>query len=137
MKIGRIGSWLGVLWALPITLPVLLLVWLLRVPWLSGGVRWARVRYGETTALAVWGGALDGLLRRLPLGIVDGMTLGHVVLFRNSWKMRWGMLFPFAYGLESLWQWLRGRHYYWDNRFEVAAYRMGRERFARLSKNIQ
>ena len=151
MNMRRIGGWLGVLWALPITLPVLLLIWILRARCLSGGVRWSRVRYGDTTALAVWGGALDGLLRRLPLGMVDGMTLGHVVLFRNSWKMRgigahefehvrqymrWGLLFPLAYGLESLWQWLRGRHYYWDNRFEVAAYRMGRERFARLSKKI-
>lgn len=74
---------------------------------------------------------------------------GHVVLFRQSWNMRtigahefahvrqymrWGFLFPLAYGLESVWQWLRGRHYYWDNRFEVEAYRLGREPFARVAK---
>ena len=148
----RIGGWLGVLWALPITLPVLLLIWILRARCLSGGVRWSRVRYGDTTALAVWGGALAGLLRRMPLGAVDGVTLGHVVLFRQAWKMRaigahefahvrqymrWGFLFPLAYGLESVWQWLRGRHYYWDNRFEVEAYRLGRERFDRPAKRLE
>ena len=64
----RIFGWLGVLWALPVSLLAFVLVLLLRPKWLGGGVRWARVRYGETTALAVWGGALDGLLRRMPLG---------------------------------------------------------------------
>ena len=42
-----------------------------------------------------------------------------------------------AYGLESVWQWLRGRHYYWDNRFEVEAYRLGRERFNRPAKRLE
>ena len=148
----RILGWLGVLWALPVSLLAFVLVLLLRPKWLGGGVRWARVRYGETTALAVWGGALAGLLRRMPLGAVDGVTLGHVVLFRQAWKMRaigahefahvrqymrWGFLFPLAYGLESVWQWLRGRHYYWDNRFEVEAYRLGRERFDRPAKRLE
>lgn len=145
----RLFAWLGVVWALPVSLLAFLLVLILRPKWFGGGVRWARVRYGETTALAVWGGALDAILRRLPLGIVDGITLGHVVLFRQAWKMRaigahefahvrqymqWGFLFPVVYGLESLWQWLRGRHYYWDNRFEVQAYQLGRERFIRAAK---
>ena len=145
----RFFNWLGFLWALPVTLLAVLFSLLLRPKQLVGGVRWARVCYGDTTALAVWGGALDGLLKRMPLGSVDGITFGHVVWFRESWKiraigahefehvrqyMRWGALFPLAYSLECFWQWLRGRHYYWDNRFEVAAYRMGRERFIRLAK---
>ena len=145
----RFLGWLGVLWVLPISFLAFVLALLLRPKWLGGGVRWARVAYGDTVALAVWGGALDGLLKRMPLGVVDGVTLGHVVLFRQSWNMRtigahefahvrqymrWGFLFPLAYGLESVWQWLRGRHYYWDNRFEVEAYRLGREPFTRVAK---
>ena len=36
---------------------------------------------------------------------------------------RWGPLFLPAYFASSLWQWLRGRRAYWDNRFEVEARR--------------
>lgn len=34
---------------------------------------------------------------------------------------RWGILFFLAYPLSSAWQWLRGRHLYRDNVFEVEA----------------
>jgi hypothetical protein len=34
---------------------------------------------------------------------------------------RWGVVFFLAYPLSSLWQAARGRHYYWDNWFEVQA----------------
>ena len=34
---------------------------------------------------------------------------------------RWGMFFFVAYALSSAWQLLRGRHAYWDNRFEIEA----------------
>ena len=40
----RILGWLGVLWALPVSLLAFVLVLLLRPKWLGGGVRWARVR---------------------------------------------------------------------------------------------
>jgi hypothetical protein len=64
------------------------------------------------------------------------LTLGHVVLAVSEPQMqrwrdhervhvaqceRWGPLFLPAYLLEGLWQWLRGRRAYVDNRFEVQA----------------
>ena len=145
----RLLRWAGFLWALPITLPALMFVVLLRPSFLNGGVRWARIAYGDTVALAVWGGVLGCILKRMPLGSVNGITFGHVVLFRQHWCIRaigahefdhvrqysrWGVFFPLAYVLNSAWQWLRGRHYYWDNHFEVSAYRYERERFTRLTR---
>ncbi len=72
---------------------------------------------------------------RLPFAAI---TLGHVVLGVDAREMsrwrahervhvaqyeRWGPLFLPAYLGSSLWQWLRGRDAYWDNRFEVEARR--------------
>jgi len=37
---------------------------------------------------------------------------------------RWCPLFLLAYLGSSLWQWLQGRHAYWDNGFEVEARRV-------------
>lgn len=146
MKAGeRCCVWvrlLGVLWALPVSAPAFVCVVLLY----PSGTRWARVRYGSTTALVAWGGWLRPILAHLPLGAMAGMTLGQVVLLNQRWAirpigahefehvrqyLRWGGLFVLANGVESLWQWGCGRHYYWDNRFEVAAYRYERTRFER------
>ena len=64
------------------------------------------------------------------------ITLGHIVIARNAQEQAalrahervhvaqyelWGALFLLAYPLESLFQLLRGRQPYQDNRFEVAA----------------
>ena len=64
------------------------------------------------------------------------ITLGHVVLACSSQDQAalrqhervhvaqyelWGPLFLLAYPLESLFQWVRGRRAYLDNRFEIAA----------------
>jgi hypothetical protein len=89
--------------------------------------------------LEVSGGRLDGLLDgRHPLLHFDAITLGHVVLGRNPGLMavlrahervhvrqyeRWGVFFFPAYLGSSLWQWLRGRDPYRDNRFEREAFR--------------
>ena len=66
----------------------------------------------------------------------SAITFGHVVIACSAEKQatlrqhervhvaqyeRWGALFLLAYPLESLYQMLRGRQPYWDNRFEVAA----------------
>ncbi len=65
------------------------------------------------------------------------LTLGHVVLGRSAAALdltreherihvrqyeRWGPFFLPAYGLSSLLAWLRGEHFYRDNRFEREAY---------------
>jgi Zn-dependent protease len=68
------------------------------------------------------------------------ITLGHVVIAVGAAEMerarehervhvhqyeRWGIAFPFAYLASSLWQWVRGRDPYRDNRFEAEAYLKG------------
>ena len=133
---------LKLLWALPITLFGLLIVVLA----LPSRPRVAWLRIGDTYALCAWGGWLAVWLRRPPLGRMFAATLGHVVVARNVRLLcesgaheyehvrqteRWGVLLPFAYCLNGLWQLLRGRRFYWDNAFEVAAYRFGPERFVR------
>jgi hypothetical protein len=67
------------------------------------------------------------------------ITFGHVVLAASPEERarlrrhervhvaqyeRWGPLFLLAYPAESLWQWLRGRRPYLDNRFEREARRV-------------
>ena len=95
----------------------------------------ARVQAG---VLEVSGGWLG---RRAALGVgpynVQALTLGHVVLgcsadvlghLREHERVhvrqyeRWGLLFVPAYLADSLWQALRGRHPYRDNRFERPAF---------------
>ena len=71
-------------------------------------------------------------------------TLGHVIIATSPRDLeqlraherehvrqyeRWGALLAVAFAVSSLWQVLRGRHPYWDNRFEVEARRRcGEER---------
>lgn len=81
-------------------------------------------------------------LRRPPrrCGPFSAITLGHVVVATHAAEMqrlrahervhvrqceRWGPLFLPAYLLAGAWQWVRGRHAYRDNPFEVQARRMG------------
>ena len=86
--------------------------------------------------LEVSGGWLIALLARL--GWASAITFGDVVLYEDSRLVpilhahervhvrqyrRWGPLFLPAYGLESVYQWLRTGDGYRRNRFEVAAYK--------------
>ncbi|KQV88618.1 hypothetical protein ASD15_26405 [Massilia sp. Root351] len=72
-------------------------------------------------------------LRRLPF---TAITFGHCVIGTTAQELerlrphehehvrqyeRWGPVFLAAYPLESLWQMLRGRRAYFDNRFERQA----------------
>lgn len=93
-------------------------------------------RMGRT--LEFWGGPTTWLLRRgLPIPAA-AMTLGHVILGRSADDLAvarahelvhvrqyemWGPLFIPAYLWLAFWQWMRGRHPYWDHPFERAAYR--------------
>ena len=64
------------------------------------------------------------------------ITFGHIVIACSAQEQAalrahervhvaqyelWGAFFLLAYPLESLFQWLRGRRAYLDNRFEIAA----------------
>jgi hypothetical protein len=82
---------------------------------------------------------LDRALTRLtPLaGGADALTLGHVVIGRSAWALEatrahervhvrqyelWGPLFGPAYFIAGLCALARGRHPYFDNRFERQAF---------------
>lgn len=118
------------LWPLPWTAVGLLL----------GAVAWAFGAHARVQAgvLEVSGGVLG---RRAARGVgpfnVLAITLGHVVLGSSAEVLgqlraheqvhvrqyeRWGLLFVPAYLADSLWQLLRGRHPYRDNRFERPAF---------------
>lgn len=89
----------------------------------------------EERICEVTGGWLTALLKRRHWA--DAITLGDVVLYADErlapllrahemvhvhQYRAWGPLFLPAYGLESLWQWLRTGDGYRNNRFERAAY---------------
>ncbi|MCA9186817.1 MAG: hypothetical protein KDA99_14420 [Planctomycetales bacterium] len=123
---------LAILWAFPWTLcgasvGVLLLA-------TGGRVR----RIGRV--LEFCGGWAPRLLTRVPIaGGASAITLGHTVLALDQASLdrtrqhervhvaqyeRWGPLFVPAYLLASALLWLRGRDPYWENPFEVEAYRI-------------
>ena len=120
-------SILAYCWAAPCTALGLILA---APAFLSGAT--ARVADGVAeVALSAHG--QEAWLRRLPF---TAITFGHAVIGVTHAELarlrlhehehvrqyeRWGPLFLLAYPLESLWQLLRGRHLYLDNRFEVAA----------------
>ncbi len=97
----------------------------------GGQATWRR----EERICEVTGGWLTALLRRKRWA--DAITLGDVVLYADGsmapllrahemvhvhQSRLWGPFFLPAYGLESLWQWLRTGDGYRNNRFERAAY---------------
>ena len=117
------------LWASPTTLLGLIVV---ALTLLTRG----RARRVDGVLEAHGGFATFFLGRLTPIGAA-AMTLGHVVIGRNAACLdatrrhervhvrqceRWGPLFLPAYGLASLYQFLRGRHAYRDNPFEREAY---------------
>jgi len=118
---------IGAVWTLPLALVALLLL-----------------PYCTPREVRRSGAVLEIYVSRL-IGFVGtvGQTFGVVVLYRfpldevhpglrrhehahARQALCWGPLFALAYGLECLIAWLRGRHWYWDNRFEVAARRAER-----------
>lgn len=100
----------------------------------SGG----RAQFREG-ALEFHGGFSRWMLRRL--AGAWAMTLGHVILGRDTWALDvcrkheqahvrqveiWGPVFLPAYLMCSFWEWTRrgeGRHFYYDNYFERDARR--------------
>lgn len=95
-----------------------------------------RVRRG---AIETWGPLPAGLLRTAsPRGPIAAMTLGHVIIGRSLTDLdvtcehervhvrqyeRWGVLFVPLYLMSSAWCWVRGLNPYFDNVFEVEAFR--------------
>jgi hypothetical protein len=127
---GRFSRLLGIVWALPMTLIGLAFAYLVGAA--HGHVEWTE------EAILARGPLADWLLSRHPLGAMQAMAIGHVVIARDEplptyvWRhemehvrqgARWGILFPIVYCLASLIAVLRGKHIYVDNAFEVAARR--------------
>jgi hypothetical protein len=117
-------------WAAPTTTLGLLIV--------LAGLRRAQLRVVDGV-LEVHGPTLAWLLSHLTLipGGVVALTLGHVVIARDDWSLEstrahervhvrqcevWGPFFVPAYLAASLSALLRGRRFYFDNRFEVEAF---------------
>ncbi len=88
-------------------------------------------------ALEFHGGFASWFLSRRVVG-ASAMTLGHVILGRDELCLdlcrdheqvhvrqveRWGPVFLPAYVAASVWAWIQGRHYYFDNWFELDARR--------------
>ena len=97
------------------------------------GAKVKRVSGVLEVSLAPRNAALCKAVGYLPFAAI---TLGHIVIARNAQQQAalrqhervhvaqyelWGPLFLLAYPLESLFQLLRGRRPYLDNRFEMAA----------------
>jgi hypothetical protein len=128
---ARIGTLLGIAWALPLTLVGLLLA-------LSVLLRRGRMHmvHSPTPALVASGPIADYLLEHHPFGPMCAMAIGHVVIAERRGltprvlthelahvrqAAQWGFLFPLAYLAASAWAALHGRDAYWHNVFEVAA----------------
>jgi hypothetical protein len=127
------GSLLRYLWALPATIVGLTFA----IVAIAGG---AAVHCVDGV-LEVGGGAAGRAVARLPPSVrFHAITFGHVILGIDQLALRcarthervhvrqyerWGVLFFALYIGSSLAQWLRGRHPYFDNRFEREAYAWG------------
>jgi hypothetical protein len=129
MMLRKLLAPLRYVWALPITALGLTFV----LPTLATG---GRVRV-ERGALEVYGGFARFFLRRCLLIHALAMCLGHVVLGQDRDALdhcrdhehvhvkqceRWGLFIVPAYLLSSFLAWRRGKHFYFDNRFEREAY---------------
>ena len=129
-RVPRIPSVIRYIWAAPTTALGLLVV--------LAGLWRAQVRVVEGVVEA-HGPALAWLLSHFTLvpGGATALTLGHVVIARDSWSLEstrahervhvrqceaWGPLFVPAYLSASLSATLRGGSCYFDNRFEVEAF---------------
>lgn len=117
-------------WVAPITCLSLPLIPLAK---LTGGTYWV-----HTGVIEVCGGAVGSWLARgIPVfGVVNAITIGHLVAGISPQHLvnsrvhervhvcqfeRWGCFFPLVYaaaGLKAHWQ---GKHFYWDNPYEIAA----------------
>ena len=128
----RIG--LGLLWALPLTFFGGMLV---AVPVLLTGGQCRRLP-GALPAWLIQGKLGDYLLRQHPVGAVNAMAIGHLVIAQRGalskrillhelehvrQATRWGVFFPLAYLAAAVVARLHGGDAYWNNSFEIAARR--------------
>lgn len=134
MPVSRASLWQfwKYLWVAPISLLFLPLILV---------ARWTGGDYAlHSGVLEIWGGKLGSRLNKgLPLfGSAAAITLGHIVVgispyYLNCTRVherehvrqfeRWGLLFPLIYFSAGFWMLIKGRRFYWDNPYEIAARR--------------
>lgn len=127
---GLIFQFCKYLWVGPVTLLFLpLLVF----------ARWSGGDYAvHSGVIEVWGGKLGQRLNKgLPLfGSAAAITLGHIVVgispyYLNRTRVherehvrqfeRWGFFFPLVYFGAGVWVLAKGKRFYLDNPYEIAA----------------
>ena len=128
--VPKVSSVIRYVWAAPTSTLGFLVV--------LAGLRRAQWRVVDGV-LEAHGPTLAWLLSHLTLmsGGAAALALGHVVIARDDWSLEstrahervhvrqceaWGPFFVPAYLAASLWALLLGRHFYFDNRFEVEAF---------------
>jgi hypothetical protein len=131
------------LWALPLTLCGFPLWLLLRAQQRSEGRKYAsnqavaHIKLAqEATVFIAYGEAAKWLLQHHPFGEMDAMAIGCCVFAQDQASLdrtlahelvhveqalRWGPVFPLAYGLCSVWQKCHGQCPYTNNYFELEA----------------
>lgn len=129
-----LGTAVGIVWALPLTLFGALL---LMLPTLLFRGRIDLVTR-PTPAILVRGPLADRMLEHHPFGAMCAMAIGHIVIAQRQGltprilthelahvrqAALWGLAFPFVYLAASAWALCRGKDAYWHNLFEVAARR--------------
>lgn len=125
-------QFLKYLWVAPITL--------LFLP-LALFARWTGGNYAlHSGVLEIWGGKVGARLTKgLPIfGAAAAITLGHIVVGISPYYLkvtrvherehvrqfeRWGLFFPLIYFGAGLWVLAKGRRFYLDNPYEIAARR--------------
>ncbi len=120
-------------WALPLTV-LGLPFWLMALCSARGHAYAQHGFYGWV--LLAHSSALAALLKHHPFGQMQALAVGCCVFASDSKTLalhlphelvhvrqaqQWGMVFPFAYLLSSVWQLMHGRHAYDDNYFERQA----------------
>jgi hypothetical protein len=128
----RLAKLAKLAWAAPCSLAGLVVA----LGVVTAGGRWRR---GKETLEVTWRdshGLCGARARRFRF---RAMALGHVILAITPDDLecsrahelvhvrqyeRWGLMFFPAYAASSVWQWMRGRNAYLDNRFEVEARRL-------------
>ena len=143
--VPRISSVIRYAWAAPTTALGLVVV--------LSGLWHAQVCVVEGIVEA-HGPALAWLLSHFTLmpGGAAALTLGHVVIARDSWSLEstrahervhvrqcevWGPLFVPAYLAASLSATLHGRNLYFDNRFEIEAFHAARNESRAKARSLQ
>jgi hypothetical protein len=133
LKIFALVSSLKWLWALPLTLVGLPLVVLTKA---HHAAQASLLRSQHGYVFTAQSRLIASLLRLHPMGRMDAVAVGCCILAKDAESLikhlphelvhvqqsqRWGVFFPVAYLVSSMWQLINGRCAYAENYFERQA----------------